>query len=73
MNSADEYRNNAEDCMRMASLARDEGDRPLWVTMAQSWLRLAEHADHINGVLESDDHAPGQDEPDMVETVSEAY
>jgi hypothetical protein len=42
MTSAVEYRANAEDCMRMASVASDERDKPLWLTMAQSWLRLAE-------------------------------
>jgi hypothetical protein len=45
MSTANEYRNNAEDCLRMASKASEERDRPLWATMAQSWLRLAEHAD----------------------------
>jgi len=27
----------------MARLSRDEGDRALWLTLAQSWVRLAEH------------------------------
>ena len=36
------YRNNAEDCLRMAQTA--ENDRPFWLTLAQSWLRLAERA-----------------------------
>jgi len=44
--SIDEYRTNAEDCMRMAEL-EDDNDRPLWVTLAQSWLRLAEQVDRI--------------------------
>jgi hypothetical protein len=52
MNSANEYRSNAEDCLRLAKLAPDDRDRPLWVTMAQSWLRLAEHADRINQELD---------------------
>ena len=38
------YRNNAEDCLRMAQAAVDESDKPFWLTLAQSWLRLAEHA-----------------------------
>jgi hypothetical protein len=45
MSSANDYRTNAEDCLRMARIASEERDRPLWATMAQSWLRLAEHAD----------------------------
>jgi hypothetical protein len=42
MTSAEEYRSNAEDCMRRANVASEERDRPLWLAMAQSWLRLAE-------------------------------
>lgn len=38
------YRSNAQDCLRMAKAAADERDRPFWLTLAQSWLRLAEHA-----------------------------
>ena len=47
MSTADDYRTNAEDCLRMAKAAAEERDRPLWATMAQSWLRLAEHAERI--------------------------
>jgi hypothetical protein len=28
----------------MAQTAANGGDRPFWLTLAQSWLRLAEHA-----------------------------
>jgi hypothetical protein len=52
MSSANDYRINAEDCLRMAKQASEERDRPLWATMAQSWLRLAEHADRVNLVPE---------------------
>jgi hypothetical protein len=45
MSSIDEYRVHAEDCMRMA--LTEEHDKPLWATLAQSWLRLAEDADRI--------------------------
>jgi hypothetical protein len=48
MSSANDYRINAADCLRMAKQASEERDRPLWATMAQSWLRLAEHADRVN-------------------------
>jgi hypothetical protein len=48
MSSANDYRVNAEDCLRMATSASEERDRPLWATMAQSWLRLAEHADRVH-------------------------
>jgi len=46
------YRSNAEDCLRMAQAAPDERDRPFWLTLAQSWLRLAEHAAREGGELE---------------------
>jgi hypothetical protein len=65
MSSANDYRINAEDCLRMAKTASEERDRPLWATMAQSWLRLAEHADRVNLVPEGPagdaEHAPAGD------------
>jgi hypothetical protein len=44
MSSNSIYRNNAEDCLRMAQTVASDGDRPFWLTLAQSWLRLAERA-----------------------------
>lgn len=58
MSSASDYRSNAEDCLRHATKASDDRDRPLWATMAQSWLRLAEHADRINSDRESNPETP---------------
>jgi hypothetical protein len=55
MSTANDYRINAEDCLRMAQKASEERDRPLWATMAQSWLRLAEHADRIDPKLVPED------------------
>jgi hypothetical protein len=52
MSSSNDYRTNAEDCLRMAKTASEERDRPLWATMAQSWLRLAEHADRARSAPE---------------------
>jgi hypothetical protein len=54
MGSANEYRDIAQDCLRMAVIAEDERDRPLWVTMAQSWIQLAEHISRLNLVPEQD-------------------
>ena len=48
MSSREHYRINAEACLRMAKGAQDQRDIPLWVTLAQSWLRLAEHADRVS-------------------------
>ncbi|HEY6254854.1 MAG TPA: hypothetical protein VIY51_03585 [Xanthobacteraceae bacterium] len=61
MSSANDYRSNAEDCLRRATKASDDRDRPLWATMAQSWLRLAEHADRIS--LESAHEADQEGAP----------
>jgi hypothetical protein len=44
MSSSIAYRMNAEDCLRMAAAVQDERDKPFWLTLAQSWLRLAEHS-----------------------------
>jgi hypothetical protein len=55
MSSANEYRDIAQDCLRMAVIAEDERDRPLWVTMAQSWIQLAEHVSRLNIGSDADD------------------
>jgi hypothetical protein len=55
MTSIDRYRANAENCLRLANEGGSEWDKPLWLTLAQSWLRLAEHADHDAGEAEGDD------------------
>jgi hypothetical protein len=58
MTSIEQYRTNAEDCLRQASADHNERDKPLWITLAQSWLRLAEHADRINSEIKSGKPAP---------------
>jgi hypothetical protein len=44
MNATSMYRMNAEDCLRIARAAHDERDRPFWLSLAQSWLHLAERS-----------------------------
>jgi hypothetical protein len=44
MNATSMYRMNAEDCLRIARTANDQRDRPFWLSLAQSWLHLAEHS-----------------------------
>jgi hypothetical protein len=44
MNSTSMYRMNAEDCLRIARTANDQRDRPFCLSLAQSWLHLAEHS-----------------------------
>jgi len=40
-----EHRRYAEECVAMARLAEDDQDKMLWLTLAQSWVRLAEHVE----------------------------
>jgi hypothetical protein len=57
-----EYRTMAQDCLRQAHEAQDERDRPLWATLAQSWLLLAEQVQRVHAdeeeATESADRAP---------------
>jgi hypothetical protein len=61
MSSSTDYRNHAEVCLRMADAVLDERDRPLWIAMAQSWLRLAEQAERINLELVAEHSADTED------------
>lgn len=38
-----DHRRHAEECVAMARLAENRTDKALWLTLAQSWVRLAEH------------------------------
>jgi hypothetical protein len=38
-----DHRRWAEQCVAMARAADDHKDKALWLTLAQSWMRLAEH------------------------------
>jgi hypothetical protein len=51
------YRTNAEECLRMARAAADEADKPFWLSLAQSWLHLAEHSTRGRTELEAQDHS----------------
>jgi hypothetical protein len=44
-------RAEADGCLRLADIDTNENDKPLWVTLAQSWLQLAEDADRISSEL----------------------
>jgi hypothetical protein len=41
-----DHRRSAEECVAMARLSEDSTDKALWLTLAQSWVRLAEHVAH---------------------------
>ena len=38
-----DHRKCAEECLAIARLADADSDKALWLTLAQSWVRLAEH------------------------------
>ena len=48
MDTIELYREQAHNCLRRADIDANENDKPLWVTLAQSWLQLAEDADRIS-------------------------
>ncbi len=43
-----DHRKCAEECVAMARLAEDTRDKALWLTLAQSWVRLAEHVARVD-------------------------
>lgn len=43
MGTPQDHRKCAEECVAMARAADDRNDKALWLTLAQSWVRLAEH------------------------------
>lgn len=44
MGTLQDHRKCAEACVAMARRSEDDSDKALWLTLAQSWVRLAEHA-----------------------------
>jgi hypothetical protein len=42
------YHAEASNCLRHADTDSNENDKPLWATLAQSWLQLAEQADRVS-------------------------
>jgi hypothetical protein len=47
MGTTQEHRRCAEECVAMARLSVDDSDKALWLTLAQSWVRLAEHVARV--------------------------
>jgi hypothetical protein len=45
MPSAEDYRRNASECVRLAQNAQNPADKALLLKMAETWLRLAEQAE----------------------------
>jgi hypothetical protein len=51
MDTIELCRAQAHDCLRLADIDTNENDKSLWLTLAQSWLQLAEDADRISNDL----------------------
>ena len=65
MGTAWDHRRSAEECVAMARLCEDGTDKSLWLTLAQSWMRLAEHVAHAE--IEAPAETAALDtEPDQV-------
>jgi hypothetical protein len=45
----DDFRLQAEDCLRLARLALTERNRLVWLRLAERWVELARTADRHNG------------------------
>ena len=60
MGTAFDHRRSAEECVAMARLADDNGDKALWLALAHSWVMLAEHVSRI----EIDDEPADDEQPD---------
>jgi len=67
MGTSENHRRYAEECVAMALRSADDTGKALWLTLAQSWVRLAEHVArgpwHPNG----DDGTTRDAPPDRAE------
>ncbi len=43
MGTDQDHRKCAEECVAMARASNDDTDKALWLTLAHSWVRLADH------------------------------
>jgi hypothetical protein len=50
--SADEYRQNARDCLERAREANSLNDHAYWTGMAQLWLQFAQHLEGLERLVE---------------------
>jgi len=57
MGSLLDHRRCAEECVAMARLSEDDSDKALWLTLAQSWVRLAEHVARARTELSTEEPA----------------
>jgi hypothetical protein len=50
-----DHRKCAEECVAMARASEDIKDKALWIMLAQSWVRLADHVAHAAAVESTGD------------------
>ena len=55
MSDSERYRRYAANCLRVAQLVSDPGDKTLLLQMAETWRRLAQQAESTRA--DSDDHS----------------
>jgi hypothetical protein len=46
MGTTQDHRKYAEECVAMARASGEDKDKVLWLALAQSWMRLADHVAH---------------------------
>jgi hypothetical protein len=67
MGTSENHRRYAEKCVAMAQRSEDDTDKALWLTLAQSWVRLAEHAARGPSHRHGDDGYATNAPPDRAE------
>ena len=67
MGSIEDHRRQAEACVAMAQRSDADADKVLWLTLAQSWVRLAEDVARCSG---TDAACPPGDGPEVSEAAS---
>jgi hypothetical protein len=71
MTTIEFYRENAADCMRLAAEDAAESDRPLWATLARSWLQLAEEVSRLGENADAETAEPNAADSDPAEPTPE--
>ena len=64
MTKSVEYRANAVDCMRLAAAVTDPETKPVFIQMAEAWLRLADYVE-LHKRYDLGDGLDGDGPPDL--------
>lgn len=71
MGTMQDHRRCAEECVAMARRADDDNDKALWLTLAQSWVRLADHVSRASADLDAEADETMSDEADDEELLAD--